>query len=897
MDGMRRLRSRSALCVFFLATIVSLCPLSQATTDITVDPGADAAPVAITKGFGFLWVVEANRNAIAKVNPVGGAITEYHIPGLNYTYSLYNSRIVSGPLGLVWFTDYYDSLIGSIDPQTGAINTYPATITYTVGSYSYTYPAYPFDLTVGPDGALWFTPYYSYLGIGRFDPVTHNSTTINPALNTCPSRIVTGSDQNLWYLDQCGHSVGANYVYDVVRITTVGVATVFPMPNSNNFLEDIASGPDGNLWVTDYNNHDIYRVTTAGAVTQFSLIQGALPNQVIGQPGEITGGPDGNLWFKENLSDPLNSYNGGAVGFITPQGALTQGLKNLENPKLNYNGGIVAGPDNLSVWTADGYYGSPSIADITVATRTISNTYAPAPGSHPTAITTGPDGNLWFLEPTANKIGMSTPTGTVASFLITTPGSRPQQIAPGPAGSGTIWFTELGPTDATGLDVPGTQRIARADTNTGQVLEFPIAADANCTPYGYGMAITLGPDNDLWVADGCGFIEKFKPNGASAPTETDYTIPNSGIASYITVGGDGNLWFLDWNFNKVYNITPAGTFGPGIATTPDFFYYYSDLTLGSDGNIWFAPFYGNNLYGFGQVTPSGVVTPFNLNNTSFQTNSTNPGLVTGADGSLWETSGSARMNAVNTQGQLELFADASNVSYSDILAGITNGPDHKLWVTENQSGRLGRLSAIAGTLTLSPAATNSGIPVSVQADFNDGTPTAQLSDLTATGTWTDSSSNVLSTFAVPIIANGGNSFSALVDPRSFPTADFYTLQLIIHDSVDNQDYTMQAVETIGSPSNTSLTVSPNPASAGSPVTFTAHVTSVGGIPSGTVDFCCDANGLDIGTAQLDNNGYAILSSSSLPVGQNFVSASYKGDRNFRPSNSTNFITLSVLQAN
>lgn len=902
MDVIRCSRFRSALCVFLF--LVAFCALLTASTDFVVPPGADAYPYDITRGpDGNLWVLEANRNSIAKVTPAG-VFTEYNIPGLSYNTSLYSSRIISGPLGLLWFnvSDFSSSLslIGSIDPATGTINLYQATVTFTYGLSSYTYPAYPQDLTVGPDGALWFTSGYYGYPIERFDPVTHNIGSVNIPSGTCAGNIVTGSDKNLWFLNLCAQYSGGNYFYSVVRITTGGVGTVFPLPNNNNYPQDIAAGPDGNLWITDSYNDAIYKVTTSGTVQQYSLIKGTAPNQVRGEPSRIVVGPDGNLWFKEYIVDPPNNYSGYAVGSITPAGVVTQGLPALENQNFGYAQGLTAGPDNLSIWTADGYYSSvASIHRISTTTHAVTNAFTPPPGSHPTSITTGPDGNLWFLEPTANKVGMITPSGIATSFPIPTPASRAQQITAGPAG--TVWFTELGPTDANGYNQAGKQKIARVDTNTGNILEFPIAADASCIPSysSAAMGIVMGPDKNLWVGDGnCGNLVRFAPNGASAPAETPFPLPVGEYASFLAVGSDGNIWYLDWDYYQVNYITPGASpvLGNPIPLTPNYVYNYGVLTLGSDNNIWFGPINGTNLSGLGRVTPSGVVTPFDLSGTGFQISTTDPSLVSGADGSLWSnTYYSTSINAVNTQGQFELYAQPSTQGYSDTISGITSGPDQRLWVSENQSGRIGRLSAIAGVLTLSPVATQSGVPVTVLADFKDGTPGVQVSDLSASGIWTDSSGNTVSTFTAPIINNGGISFSVLVDPITFSKADFYTLQLTLHDKVDNQDYIMKAVANIGSDSKTTVTVSPNPASAGSLVTFTAHVTGPGGIPTGTVTFCCDSSGATIGTAQLDGTGLATLSTSTLPLGHSYIQATYPGDANFRPS-SSNYYSLDVLQA-
>jgi virginiamycin B lyase len=59
----------------------------------------------------------------------------------------------------------------------------------------------------------------------------------------------------------------------------------------------------------------------------------------------------------------------------------------------------------------------------------------------PYGITAGPDGNLWFAELAAGKIGRTTPAGAITEYPVPTSNSGPLNIA---AGQGrTLWFTEF----------------------------------------------------------------------------------------------------------------------------------------------------------------------------------------------------------------------------------------------------------------------------------------------------------------------------------------------------------------------------------------------------------------------------------------------------------------------
>jgi virginiamycin B lyase len=72
----------------------------------------------------------------------------------------------------------------------------------------------------------------------------------------------------------------------------------------------ITTGPDGNVWFTENNTNVIAKITTAGAITQYSLPNGS------SRPVFITNGPDGNLWFTDRGT--------GNIGRITTSGTVTE---------------------------------------------------------------------------------------------------------------------------------------------------------------------------------------------------------------------------------------------------------------------------------------------------------------------------------------------------------------------------------------------------------------------------------------------------------------------------------------------------------------------------------------------------------------------------------------------
>ncbi len=88
----------------------------------------------------------------------------------------------------------------------------------------------------------------------------------------------------------------------------------------------------------------------------------------------------------------------------------------------------------------------------------------------------------------------------------------------------------------------------------------------------------------------------------------------------------------------------------------------------------------------------------------------------------------------------------------------------------------------------------------------------------------------------------------------------------------------------GYPSATSLSVSPNPANAFTPIAFSSTVTSSYGIPTGTVVFASGATTL--ATATLDAAGRASATTSILGAGSYNVVATYSADTNVASSSSS-----------
>jgi sugar lactone lactonase YvrE/predicted secreted protein len=92
------------------------------------------------------------------------------------------------------------------------------------------------------------------------------------------------------------------------------------------------------------------------------------------------------------------------------------------------------------------------------------------------------------------------------------------------------------------------------------------------------------------------------------------------------------------------------------------------------------------------------------------------------------------------------------------------------------------------------------------------------------------------------------------------------------------------VTTLSSPSTTTL--------AGEPATFTAVVTSATATPTGTVVF--EEAGASIGQTQLNAQGIATFTTTTLPVGTQIITAEYAGNGNYNSSTSAALTHIVVL---
>ncbi len=283
--------------------------------------------------------------------------------------------------------------------------------------------------------------------------------------------------------------------------------------------------------------------------------------------------------------------------------------------------------------------------------------YQLPPGHEPLGITTGADGNVWFVDRRVDSIGRLTLSGKLTEFAMPTKGLSPEFITTSHAGS--VWYGSYATFGRVGVD--------------GTLTEYP--SSTIFFPY----SLTVDAQDDLWFADS-NAIGRRTPSGVvtlfPAPASQGYA---NDLGS-IVVGPDGNLWCFQEVEQDLLRMTPTGQY--------TVFPIAADLGLaaGPDGNLWATSFLTPAV--ILKITTAGVVKDrYTVPGADFSIGYISPG----PDGALWFTVGNHTPGAIGritTSGDIEQFVLPDPATY---MAGFAVTADGSLWFTEGDLGRVGRV--------------------------------------------------------------------------------------------------------------------------------------------------------------------------------------------------------------
>lgn len=353
---------------------------------------------------GTLWYTDRGNNSIVK-RTLSGNTSSYSIPTVNSDPC---SGLAFGGDGNLWFSEYLSNKI--------------AKMTMPTNFNEYTTLPHPSEITTGPDGNLWFINQFNY----RIYKTTPSGTTTyyNISSNGSLKDITPGPDGNLWFtvLSQ-GSSTG-----QIGRITTSGVVTLYNLPGVTAALY-ITAGSDGALWftatTTSTNAWYVGRITTTGTISMYQY-NSSYPNLM-----GISLGSDGSVWVTENANS--GGSTGAAIAKIDTSGNITRySLSSYFGIHPEF---ITSGGDG-ALWFTN------SVGQIGRITTSGQISFRLAGGGSLGGITTGLDGSIWYSDRSAfgNKIINMSMSGIVSSYTVPTANADTFSLTTAP--NGNIWFSE-----------------------------------------------------------------------------------------------------------------------------------------------------------------------------------------------------------------------------------------------------------------------------------------------------------------------------------------------------------------------------------------------------------------------------------------------------------------------
>lgn len=332
----------------------------------------------------------------------------------------------------------------------------------------------------------------------------------------------------------------------------------------------------------------------------------------------------------------------------------------------------------------------------------------------PDNLTLGSDGNIWFTSKHYwSVIGKLTPSSGTFKSHGSAGGTGALAITSGP--NGNIWFGDIANTQF------GTGRVTEMSTN-GVVLNQYGAPGAG---YSAPKAMTTGPDGSLWYIASDSSMASISASGASTSYAPALPSGQAGTVSIssLAAGPDGNIWYtivVPGSYkNAIGKISPSGT--SSYYTIPTYNAQPFGITAGIDGNLWFTEKTGNKI---GKITIAGSITEYTL-----PTTYSNPsGITPGSDGALWFTE-AGKIGRITTQGVITEYIVPGGLG-----SHIITGSDGAVWFSNPSAGTIGRMATELSNQTITfdtaaptnvtmdtppytpTASASSGLPVTITVD-------------------------------------------------------------------------------------------------------------------------------------------------------------------------------------
>jgi len=179
---------------------------------------------------GSIWWTGMWASLIGRLDPETGAMEEFRLPPAARPHS-----IVPDSAGNIWYTGNSNATIGKLDPGTGLVTEYA------------TEARDPHTAVFHPNGKLYFTSQHAAM-LGRLDPATGKVTEIETRAR--PYGIRVGPDQRLWIAYNGTNAIGSMHPDSMA-------VRYFDLPDERTRTRRLDIASDGRIW---YVNSSMGRI-------------------------------------------------------------------------------------------------------------------------------------------------------------------------------------------------------------------------------------------------------------------------------------------------------------------------------------------------------------------------------------------------------------------------------------------------------------------------------------------------------------------------------------------------------------------------------------------------------------------------------------------------------------
>ncbi|AMR32356.1 hypothetical protein A0256_13460 [Mucilaginibacter sp. PAMC 26640] len=224
--------------------------------------------------------------------------------------------------------------------NSGIIETSPYTVSTVAGNNPNSqFPTplpYPSNICSAADGTIYVTSGSGSYDILKLTPQGSYTSFLNYGP---PGPIRAGANGSLYFISNYRSLDGTIDTTALVKVERNKKVTVLNLKEKLSEALDLAIGPDSSIYIPEYNNSRIVKITKQGSMSTFAgkkgirgFADGPADKAHLTFPSSVKFGEDGNLW----VLDGALYYNGQSIRKVDMSGTVTTLFK-LKYDYNNYN--------------------------------------------------------------------------------------------------------------------------------------------------------------------------------------------------------------------------------------------------------------------------------------------------------------------------------------------------------------------------------------------------------------------------------------------------------------------------------------------------------------------------------------------------------------------------------